>query len=199
MSPDSHHQIIEEAIKGFAQVYSTFEELQKSEGDKELHEALLPKKGDQKTGLIGEYWAVRYARALFKGATVVFGGHSQKGWDLKVQELRTPPHYIQVKTASEFGRGKLSPIFKPSQRRATEDETELPDYWDELWLLWLDRCFQPLVLWKLKPDHVEFDGRDCITGKSLRRNPNDRTTGSGCFKWEQAEAVIDIREKLQPA
>lgn len=197
MSPDSHHQIIEEAITGFARVYATLEELQKIEGDKAPHEALLPRKGDQKTGLIGEYWAIRYARAFFKEATVVFAGHSQKGWDLKVQGLNTPPHFIQIKTASEFGRGKLSPIFRPSQRPAVRDEMESPDYWDELWLLWLDRYFQPVVLWKLKPDQVEFAECDYLSGKSLRRNPSERTTGSGCFKWEQAEAVTDIRAKLQ--
>lgn len=199
MSPESHHQQIEAAITGFAQAYAALEALQQTEGAKEPHAVLLPLKGDQKTGLIGEYWAVRYARALFNDAAVVFGGHSQKGWDLKVQGLSTPPHYIQVKTASEFGNGKLSPIFKPSQRPAGGHEAELPDYWNELWLLWLDRGFQPLVLWKLRPEYVEFGARACLKGKSLRRDPAQPTTGSSCFKWDQAEAVTGIREKLQPA
>jgi hypothetical protein len=184
---------IEEAIEDFARAYQRLEELQTREMKKSSHERLLPQKGDQKTGLIGEYWAIRYARMVFSDSRVEFGGHSQEGWDFKVIRTRHKPLYIQLKTASDFGTGKLSPICKPSRRPSVEDGDELPRYWDELWLLWLDKRLRPVVLWRFNPDQVEFNGAACLRGKSLRR-PISRTGGSNCFDWDNAEMVTGFIE-----
>lgn len=192
MPADTEHLSIERAIVAFAQAYEALDNLQAHEARKEAHTALLPPKGDQKTGLIGEYWAIRYARSAFPNATAEFGGHSQKGWDFKLLRKRSKPTYIQLKTASEFGNGKLSAICKPSKRRLAGEGEELPDYWDKLWLLWLDRRLMPVVLWMFKPEHVEFNGADCLKGKTLRRHPDERNTGSNCFKWDEAESVTAI-------
>src|SRR5262245_15690110 len=98
--PDIHNDI-EKAIEDYARAYQRLEDLQTLEAEKPSCERLLPQKGDQKTGLIGEYWAIRYARLIFPDAMVVFGGHSQKGWDFKVIRERRRPLYIQLKTVSE--------------------------------------------------------------------------------------------------
>src|SRR4051812_17533497 len=105
MSLEPDHLSIQVVIAQFAEAYQALENLQQRETAKPPHEALLPRKGDQKTGLIGEYWAIRYAREAFHGGAISFGGHSEKGWDLKVEIDGTKPHYIQVKTASAFGDG----------------------------------------------------------------------------------------------
>src|SRR5436190_548828 len=102
MPPESDHQTIEAAIAKFAEAYDALEKLQQREARKPSHEALLPAKGDQKTGLIGEYWATRYARALFRKAKISFGKTSEKGWDLKVETAGGKTHYIQIKAASAF-------------------------------------------------------------------------------------------------
>lgn len=192
MSPDTDHLSIEAAIATFAEAYHALEKLQKREAMKPPHKALLPHKGDQKTGLIGEYWAIRYARAIFPRAKISFGKTSEKGWDLKVETPGRKPHYIQVKAASAFGKGRLSPICPPKKTPASKDGQELPDYWNELWLLWLNRELKPVTLWKLKPEHVEFKGICANTAKSIRRSPSQPTTGSECFKWDKAEPVTDI-------
>jgi hypothetical protein len=156
----SDHRDIERAIRDFARAYEALETLQGSEAKKKPGEILLPHKGDQKTGLIGEYWAIRYARTIFKN--VVFGGHSQKGWDLKIIRSRQPVRYVQVKTASDFGEGKVSPVWKPSKRIKAGDQREMPDYWDELWLLRLDNSLKPVALWTLQAKHVKFNGAKCL-------------------------------------
>jgi len=189
MPADIQHRSIEKAIASFAQAYEALENLQALEARKDAREALLPQRGDQKTGLIGEYWAIRYARAIFKDATVIFAGHSQKGWDLKVVGPRTSTRYIQIKTVSDFGEGKLSPICSPSKKKEADGKPDMADYWDELWLLRLDRQFQPIVLWRLKPEHVAFNGASCLKGKTVRRHPDERSTGSTCFKWDEAKSV----------
>jgi hypothetical protein len=199
MYPESDHTSIESAIGEYARAYKALEDLQEREAKKKETkpgEMLLPHKGDQKTGLIGEYWAIRYARLEFKGATITFGGHSNKGWDLEVKTAGGKSHYIQVKTASAFGKGGLSPICSPKQTPASKDGQELPDFWNELWLLWLDRDFKPVTLWKLKPEHVTFNETGANAAKSIRRSPSDPTTGSKCFDWKNAEAVTDIRARL---
>lgn len=194
MSLEQDHPSIEAAIAKFADAYKALEDLQQREARKPSHEALLPHKGDQKTGLIGEYWAIRYARTVFDGAKISFGKTSEKGWDLKVETSRGQPHYIQVKTASAFGKGGLSPICPPKKTPASKDGQELPDYWNELWMLWLDHDLKPVTLWIFKPEHVEFKGTSPNTAKSIRRSPSQ--PGSECFAWDKAEAVTDIRTRL---
>ena len=196
MSHKSDHHIIEKAIVRFARAYSDLEKLQAVQAKKKPCKSLLPHKGDQKTGLVGEYWAIRYARWFFKGDTVVFGGHSQKGWDLKVTSERRKPRYIQIKTASDFGEGKVSPIGKPSRIKKAGDKREMPNYWDELWFLRLNKSLQPVALWKLKLEHVEFNGKICINGKAMPYRLSDQSGGSDCFTWDKADAV-NIRKKLR--
>lgn len=192
MSLDPGHHSIEAAIAKFAEAYHALEKLQQREAKKLAHKALLPHKGDQKTGLIGEYWAIRYARTVFPGAKISFGRTSEKGWDLKVKTGGGKLHYIQVKTASAFGKGRLSPICPPKKTPAFKDGKELPNYWNELWLLWLNHKLQPVTLWKLKPEHVAFKGTGANTAKSIRRSPSEPKTGSECFQWDEAEAVTDF-------
>jgi hypothetical protein len=197
MCRDPDNARIASAIDLFARAYLALEDLQTLESKKEPSERLLPGKGDQKTGLIGEYWGIRYARSLFPQAALEFGGHSQKGWDLKLAVVGQPPHYIQIKTASEFGRGKLSPIFLPSRLPKLDEGRELPDYWNELWLLLLNKHFQPILLWKIKPEHVDFSSSECLSNKTLRRDPLKPNTGSKCFRWEQAEWIADLHATLR--
>jgi hypothetical protein len=198
MYPESEHTAIERAIGDFAVAYGALEKLQEQGAEDDNRELLLPRKGDQKTGLIGEYWAMRYARLIFKG-TVTFGHHSQKGWDLKVATPDEPIRYIQVKTASAFGEGKVSPICEPTVAVKDGDKREMPNYWDELWMLWMNERLLPEQLWRLKPENITFDharlidGSRCLTGKIIRRPGG---SGSECFAWDKAEAVTDIRAKL---
>jgi hypothetical protein len=120
--------------------------------------------------------------------TLKFGHHSQKGWDIKVERPGGETLYVQVKTASEFGSGKLSKICPPSSRRARAGEDEVPDYWNRLWLIWLDRQLCPETLWMLLPQHVRFNRAEYLEGKTIRR-PNFPTSGSACFRWNQATSV----------
>lgn len=82
----------------YAGAYELMERIQKPDPQPDAHERLLPT-GDQKTGCIGEYWAMRYARRQFKTHKCHFGHHSQQGWDIAVQGTSTR---IQVKTVSHF-------------------------------------------------------------------------------------------------
>lgn len=192
MSDKLHHSEIVGAISYYAEAYEGLEVLQCRESKKPDHQSLLPHKGDQKTGLIGEYWAIRYARTLYPGSQISFGGHSNKGWDIMVEAVDTKPHYIQVKTASAFGSGSLSQVWQPSRKPSAEDGQELPDFWNELWLLWLGRDLMPVTLWKLLPEHINFGSEPSLKGLSIRRTPDEGRTGSKCIAWDSAEAVSDL-------
>jgi hypothetical protein len=196
MPTKSDHRTIESTIARFARAYRDLEDLQQQEAAKSPCDALLPHKGDQKTGLIGEYWAIRYARAIFPDAEISFGRTSEKGWDLKVQRRNGENHYIQIKTASAFGSGRLSPICPPKRAPTSKNGKTLADYWSELWLLWLGRDLRPITLWKLKPEHVRFQGNCHNTAKSIRRTPDDLTTGSDCFDWDKAQAITDLLNRV---
>jgi hypothetical protein len=196
MPADSEHRHIEAAILGFARAYQRLEELQQQEAAKPAGSALLPGKGDQKTGLIGEYWAMRYARTIYPGSMIEFGGHSQPGWDLKVIQENAPALYLQIKTVSQFGEGKLSAICPPANRSPADSDN--PGFWNELWLVKLDRQFQPIILWRLRPEHVRFgEKKGRLKHTTMRGHPSQKNTGSVCFAWDQAEAVLNLRERVE--
>lgn len=184
------HQTIQEAIAAYAEGYERLEKLQQAESKQSAADRLLPGKGDQKTGLIGEYWALHYARHICPSATITFAGHSQKYWDLRIAGPESPPLYVQVKTVSAFGQGKLSPIHRPEKSPSTKT-VNTSDTWNELWILQLDRRLHPLALWRFHPAQVHFANAERITGTTIRQVGTTRG-GSRCLDWDQSILVTDF-------
>jgi hypothetical protein len=115
------------AIKLYAQAYAALEVFQ---GD----QSPLPR-GDQKTGVIGEYYARLFARHYFEGATLIFGKPSQREWDIRVHRPGSVDYHIQVKAVSAHSTtSRISPIHRG---------------WDELYLFRLDKVFAPEHFWTL--------------------------------------------------
>lgn len=168
-------------IRDYAKAYKKLNDFQSEQDDYSDDEKLMPT-GDQKTGCIGEYYAMQYARSRWsakKGFNCHFGNHSQYAWDIKVSpsEDSTASILIQVKTVSDFGEGTLSPIHSLSDGHL-------------LWLLALDESLQPKILWEQKFKDIDFGGRKKLSGKKLR-DPNNPTTGSQCFNWDDENNLTD--------
>ena len=97
---------IQKAIKTYAKGYAKLELLQ--------HEVdtLIPK-CDQKTGAIGEFYSMLYAKHLYKyeADNFEFGNPSQHAWDIKICKNKKKIRTIQVKTVSGFSKtSTISPI-----------------------------------------------------------------------------------------
>lgn len=158
LSTPPTHEEVQAVFKHYAVAYDLMESIQNPRPHREANPRLLPK-GDQKTGCIGEYWAMRYARSIWENETECFsfGHHSQKGWDIEVKISGKEPRYIQVKTASEFGKGKLGAIRRPDRSVKDRKGKTLPDYWDELWIIHLDRTLFPIGFWRIEgPDDIAW-------------------------------------------
>ena len=126
---------IRDVIHCYANVYESFEKLQ---NDSEL----LPK-GDQKTGVIGEFYALLYAKELYKDQNKeakLGKNHSQPVYDILVGEVGKSEENllkdeentikIQVKTVSAYAE----------KRKTTEIKSiEKCTY---LYVLSLDRFFK---------------------------------------------------------
>lgn len=135
-------QNILEAIATYANAYAGLQKWQENSG-------LIPR-GDQKTGCIGEFYVRLYLRAGYPGATFKYGSLSEKGWDVEVSFLGRLWR-IQVKAVSAFAvNRRLSPIHHG---------------WQELYVLYLDKDFQPRGFWIVEePMIVPADGplKDCV-------------------------------------
>lgn len=119
------------AIAAYATAYAALEALQGGS-------SLLPR-GDQKTGCFGEFYARLYLQRVRPAATVAFGGHSNKAWDLRVTE-GSRELLVQVKTVSGFSATRiLSPIHHG---------------WHELFVVSLDRAFRPDGFWVVPPPDI---------------------------------------------
>lgn len=91
-----------EVVEKYAKAYADFESIQKDEKDRI---SFVPKKGDQKTGIIGEAYIFKYLTEKgFKN--LEFGDPSQKSWDIKYAE-GGKEKTIQVKTVSEFSECQI--------------------------------------------------------------------------------------------
>ena len=118
------------AIQEYALAYDAMERLQRTDS------AVFPS-GDQKTGVIGEFYARLYAKQqwLEPQAEHVYGSPSEKAWDITIRRRDVPDHKIQVKTVSSHSQ--------------TSTVSKIHAGWDELYLLRLNKDFMPIGFWTL--------------------------------------------------
>lgn len=110
-------------IEHYAEAYSGMERLQKG---KDAPFA----RGDQKTGVIAEFYGRVYAQSRYPACAVSYAKHSTKGYDLEIKAHGKVVRRIQVKAVSAYSCArKVSPIRSG---------------WDDLYLLWLDKRFLPI-------------------------------------------------------
>lgn len=143
---------IHAAIRRYAEAYAALQSLQETS-------PLIPI-GDQKTGSIGEFYVRLYLEALHPDADIVFGGHSESGWDIEVSRA-IRRWRVQVKTVSAFARmRRISPIKRG---------------WDELYVIHLDRSFSPTGFWVMA-DASCMGGSDTLKSRCC---PNPLTGAGG--------------------
>lgn len=139
-------------IRQYADAYRQFQQLQ------DQYQEYLPF-GDQKTGVIGEFYAMLYARWAYPNCSIVFAPPTQS-WDIDISgdsDIK-----IQVKTVSEYSRTRIiSPIFPG---------------WDHLYLFSLDRLFVPTGFWIVATSDI-FSGRDSLRNQKMR-DPIEPSSGS---------------------
>lgn len=116
------------AIRQYAEAYERLEQLQRVEN------ALLPI-GDQKTGVIAEFYVRIHAQTLFPDSELIFGTPSERIWDIKVRTTDQPDHLIQVKCVSAHSK--------------TSRVSQIHPGWNELYLLRLDSQFWPIGFWTM--------------------------------------------------
>jgi hypothetical protein len=140
------------AIRDYATAYDRFQRFQNSHPDH------LPL-GDQKTGVIGEFYAMLFARSSYASCTISFAAPTAS-WDIEVAgeyDLK-----IQVKTVSDYSTTRIiSPIFPG---------------WDHLYLLALDRAFLPTGFWTVATADI-FGGRPALRSQKMR-DPAKPASGS---------------------
>ena len=145
---------IQQAIAEYAAAYERLECLQ--------HQSDLIPIGDQKTGCIGEFYAYLYLAKKHPDAKLSYGGHNQKGWDIKVRKGRRLRR-VQVKTVSEYSKTRgISPVHHG---------------WDELYVLYLGRDFKPLGFWVVRDKSIVRDGKPLKGCKCP--TPDASSAGSG--------------------
>lgn len=131
-------QDIFEAIEQYAEAYKRLEQIQRSRPEQ------IPV-GDQKTGVIAEFFARIYAKRRFPEALFAFGSPSEHAWDIKVLREGRPDTKIQVKAVSAHSEtSRISPIHPG---------------WNQLWLIRLDEYLRPEALWVIQAENVAWSAQ----------------------------------------
>lgn len=114
------------AIRKYALAYAALEKLQRCEN------ALFPI-GDQKTGVIAEFYARLYVASRWPSARFIYGHPSEHAWDITVRRRRCADYKIQVKAVSSHSHtSRVSPIHPG---------------WHELYLMRFNDEFAPIGFW----------------------------------------------------
>ncbi len=161
------------AIMQYALAYKKLESIQRA--------GLLPI-GDQKTGVIAEFYAQIYAESRY--ARLKTGHSSQSAWDLMVSDTKTGRfEAVQVKAVSDFSQTRrVSPIHPG---------------WDQLWLICLDERLEPYSFKILHRKQVEWAGS--TMKNRVMPGGLDKKAGSAEFivAEDQTEAMLSaIRKKF---
>lgn len=144
---------IREAIDAYASAYAKLENWQR--------ESPLLQIGDQKTGCIGEFYVYLYLKRQYPNATIEYAHHSQKGWDILVDD-DNHKLWIQVKTVSAYSEERrISPIHRG---------------WNELHLVYLNRELKPEGFWIISDSAIVREGMP-LKGKACPK-PGEAGTGS---------------------
>lgn len=161
------------AIRQYALAYKKLEAIQRG--------GFLPI-GDQKTGVIAEFYAQIYAERVY--ARVETGHSSQSAWDLKVASSKTGKFdAVQVKAVSDFSQTRrVSPIHPG---------------WDQLWLICLNAKLEP---YSFKIIHKkQVDWADATMKNRVMPGGPDNKAGSAEFEGaeDQTEAMLSaVRRKF---
>lgn len=161
------------AIRQYAIAYKKLEEIQRA--------GLLPI-GDQKTGVIAEFYAQIYAERMY--SRVKTGHSSQSAWDLMVSATKTGKfEAVQVKAVSDFSQTRrVSPIHPG---------------WDQLWLICLNAR---LELYSFKILHrKQVDWADSTMKNRAMPGGPDNKAGSAEFALaeDQTEAMLSALRRMR--
>jgi hypothetical protein len=153
-----------DAIEVYAAAYLKLEELQLA------YQMELPR-GDQKTGVIAEFFARTYARSRFRNAKLNFGKTSQHAWDIHVVLKPILDLRIQVKAVSAHSSTRrISPIHPG---------------WGELWLMSLDHRFLPEAFWIIVASEANWS-KQTIRHRSMPK-AHDPQSGSRVLRGGRDE------------
>lgn len=162
---------IEKIIKQFAINYNKFETLQKNN---------LLANGDQKTGVIGEYYAKVFISEI-KGATNVKYSKAGSPYDIVYTDVEGKEIKVQVKTVSYYSKTRtLAPLNMKKNA------------FDHLYLISLNQKFEMDALYINKYNDIfekvkmlKRDNKDRITGAKLKGMTYVKTkvSGSGIFDF----------------
>lgn len=155
-----------DAIAEYAAVYDKLESLQSR------YKELLPG-GDQKTGVIAEFYARIYAASAYPHSELAFGTTVQSAWGIMVKRSGQPDHKIQVKAVS--GHSKTSRV------------SHIHPGWDELYLIRLDKTMYPNGFWVIRGSETGLNQKTIkATTMPCRGRPN-----SGSLVFHGADDQYD--------
>jgi hypothetical protein len=130
----------------------------------------LPR-GDQKTGVIAEFYARLYAKAVFSNSEFVYGNPSEPVSDIVVKRKSCPALKIQVKAVSAHAElGRISPLHPG---------------WDQLWLMRLNCDLVPEGFWIVDKSDVDWAGQTIKSSTMPQRGRLD--TGSARYRCARDE------------
>jgi len=153
---------IVEAIAQYALAYKKLEAIQRA------NPALLPR-GDQKTGVIAEFYGRLYAAERFFPATPVFGSTSEHAWDIKIPQPSGDSLKIQIKAVSAHAeKSRISPIHSG---------------WDELWLMRLTEEMVPEGFWVYRKSTCPW----ALNSQKSKTMPQRGKPGTGSVELRNGE------------
>lgn len=173
---------ISELIAEYSNLYQKFEDYQRKENDNKV----LLSVGDQKTGVIGEYYAAKYIQNRYCIPTVY--SPSSSDYDIEYTH-RKKTYKIQVKAVSAHSITRtISPI--KNYKIDKKSKNKISNEWDELYLLSLNEKFILDRLWIIPKGKLNFNDDGIIASAKMPEINNSNSDNSKSNKITKIDINI---------
>ena len=168
----------------YAEVYKEFERFQEGIA------SLLPG-GDQKTGVIAEYYAKCYIENFFKTTAIYTVSGNTHDIEYKADSNRTMK--VQVKGVSAHSNTRTIAPLNLKDKNGNKP-------FDYLYLIDLDKDFLPIAFYINTYNQIKRKVKDPtrqrIAGSTMRNTRSGDSKGSGIFDFKNNK-INELREALQ--
>lgn len=176
---------IRKLIKEYAKVYIAFEKLQ------DTKKQILPG-GDQKTGVIAEYYAKCYIEQIIKGTNVEYAKQGE-AYDISYRDTKGKKMKVQVKGVSEHSKTR---IMAPLNLEIVE-KTGLPPF-DFLYLIALDLKFKPVGFYinTFKDVNEKSGPNKRIVGSVMQGKSKEGKYKDGSKKYDFEKDLVEEMKRV---
>ena len=177
------------SVNKYASAYLELEHLQRKYSPSEIGSQALLQRGDQKTGVIGEFYSLLYAREKYSKEKVKLCANPSNP-DVDILVHPNPEYNLQIQVKTVSGHSKI--------RRTTPLNAAAIGPQHHLYLVSLNQQLMPDGFWVVENSVPAQLVKACSRGFTVQGNGKKGVEGIVDWKADRVDELNQILERYQP-